>query len=361
MFKFIFDKLYSGTESLPPEERTSIVVGMLFVFVHFLLNLLFFFVFRFTGLLVMSGFNAISLLIALINMYVFIGTKFKTVGLTLMIYNISFYVCFSSFLLGYDKNAIVLIPLLILVSFSFFAEKPKFLAINLFAILIAYSFNIYVKYNVTSMYQDVTGYIDYVNNMFAILGTIWFIYVSSKVESYFKAYTARKMENLSEEANIDFLTGLKNRRYMENFLADMSEISDAYIVIGDIDFFKNINDTYGHNCGDYILKEISDMLTNSFKATDPICRWGGEEFLIYINDKPGLNVEEKLNDFRTSVEKNEFKYNDLSIHITITFGYSKINVSHDVNRNIRNADVALYYGKGTGRNRVVNFHDVLKK
>lgn len=361
MFKFMFDKLYDGTEYLPTDERISIVVGVLFVIVNWLLNLLFFFVFIFIDLLVMSSFNAISLVIGLINMYILVGTKFKNVGITLMIYNICFYIGFSSFLLGYDKNAIVLIPLMVLVTFSFFAKKPKFLAINLFAIFLAYGFNIYVKYSVTSMYQEVAIYADYVNNIFAIFGTIWFIYASSKVESYAKEFTERKIENLSEEANVDFLTGLKNRRYMENFLSNISELSDGYLILGDIDFFKNVNDSYGHNCGDYILKEISTMLTNSFDPSNPICRWGGEEFLIYIKDTPNLNIENKLNELRLSIEEKEFEYNDLSIHITITFGYSKINNYQNVSKNIRNADIALYYGKSTGRNSVINFQDIIRK
>ncbi len=361
MFTYIFDKLYNRASYLPPGERSAIVVGALFVLVHWLLDLTFFFVFMFTDLHVMSVFNGISMIIGLINIYIIVYTKFKDIGLTLMIFNTCFYIGFSSFLLGYDKSANVLIPLMILVTFYFYAKKTKLLTVNLLAIFFTYCFSLHVKYQVTSMYQEVSDYIDLVNNMFAILGTFWFIFAASKIEAYSKTYTERKIKNLSEEANIDYLTGLKNRRYMENFLKNTSIQTDAYLVIGDIDFFKKVNDTYGHSCGDYIIKETSKILSKSFSASNPVCRWGGEEFLVYVKNTPNLNIANILQDIRTKIEKKTFNYNDSSIHITITLGYTKISPNHDMHKNIRNADIALYYGKETGRNTVVNFQELLKR
>lgn len=360
MFNLMFDNLYNRARHLPPDERSSIVIGVLFVFVNLLLDSLFFVVFTLTDIRVMATFNVISLFIGLINMYIFICTKFKNLGLTLMIFDTCFYICFCSFLLGYDKNSIVLLPLMVLVTFSFFAKQPKFLAVNLGAIFITYAFNLHVKFFVDSMYQDVTSYVDFVNNMFAISGTIWFIFVSSKIETFVKSYTDKKIENLSKEANVDYLTGLKNRRFVEKFFDNRIIQPNTYIALADIDFFKKVNDSYGHDCGDFILKELSRILTKSFSTDDIICRWGGEEFLLYIKEDSTTNIDKKLNDFREEIEKNEFIYNGNSIHITITFGYTEINSEDTIKRNIKNADIALYYGKGTGRNKVVYFKDVLK-
>ncbi len=361
MFKYIFDLLYKRAEYVPPEERTAIVIGVLFVLIHLMLDLLFFCVFTITSLPIMAALNAISIVISLINIYIFTNTKFKDFGLTLMIYNTCFYIAFSTFLMGYDKNANVLLPLMILITFNFYAKKPGLLSINLGAILISYCFNLYVKYDVTSIYQEVTAYADYVNNMFAILGTVCFIYANSKIEEYAKSYTDMQIQNLSAEANIDFLTGLKNRRYMENFLKDLPSQSDAYLVIADIDYFKEVNDTYGHECGDYVLKETSKLLNNSFESNDATCRWGGEEFLIFVKNVPHVQIEDKLNDLRIQIEKNEFLYGDLGVHITITFGYTMINYNHSIDKNIRNADIALYYGKRSGRNKVINFDAIREK
>ncbi len=360
MFEFIFDKLYSRAEYLPVEERTTIIIGVIFAFVRCLLDLLFLFIFIQSGLYVMASFNALSLLIGVLNIYIFLGTKFTNFALTLMILNTCLYIGFSTFLLGYDKNANILLPLMILVSFYFYSKNPKFLAINLFGVFFVYCFNLYVKYRVTSMYHDVADNIDYVNDIFAILGTFWFIYSTSKIEAYAKSYTDNKIKNLSVEVNQDYLTGLKNRRYMESFLSSNSFQPDAYLVLADIDFFKRINDNNGHNCGDHVLKEVSKILSSKFKVTDPISRWGGEEFLIFINNEPELDIKNLLDELRTQVEKHEFIYNGLSLYITITFGYTKINMNYNIEKNIRNADIALYYGKETGRNKVVNFQNVLK-
>ncbi len=360
MFKSILVKLYNNAEDLPTEEITAIVVGTLLVFTQFTLNLVFLIIFTYSNIHFMATFNGISLIIGIINVYILLGLKLKNIGLTLMILNLCLYIATSSFLLGYDKNSIVLLPLMILVTFNFFATKPKLLLLNLSFIFAAYGFNIFVKYEVDSMYKDVTGYIDYVNNMFTIFGTISFIYVSGKIESFSKSYTDKRIEDLSIEANLDFLTGLKNRRYMETFFKVRSKQSNAYIVMADIDFFKKVNDTYSHNCGDYVIKEVSEMLTNSFKPSEPVCRWGGEEFLIYVKDEPYLKIEDKLNNLRKRIEQRDFKYTDLSIHITMTFGFTKINPNYEMSKNIRNADTALYYGKSTGRNKVTNFYNVPK-
>jgi diguanylate cyclase (GGDEF)-like protein len=121
----------------------------------------------------------------------------------------------------------------------------------------------------------------------------------------------------------------------------------------DIDFFKKVNDTYGHNVGDEILKEFSSTIKNELRTTDIFARWGGEEFIILFintNINQAKIVSEKI---RMVIEKNQFIKN---INITCSIGLSQYQNSkkETINSFIQKADDALYKAKQTGRNQVIH-------
>lgn len=168
-----------------------------------------------------------------------------------------------------------------------------------------------------------------------------------------------KNEQLVYMAQYDMLTGLQNRRYFQDNIQLHLKNSQAtkslsVLAIGDIDLFKNINDTYGHPIGDAILKEFSKMILNELSDEAIVARWGGEEFIILL---PECNLEEgynKINQLRARIENNAFNLEGNSIKITLSFGVTTLseNTEKAFATAYKNGDAALYKAKENGRNRV---------
>ena len=121
----------------------------------------------------------------------------------------------------------------------------------------------------------------------------------------------------------------------------------------DIDHFKNVNDTYGHECGDKVLVRVSQELKKTLRAQDLPTRWGGEEFICLLpeTDVDGArHVAEKI---RTAIEAHCYECRGVSVSVTVTLGISIYDGSCSLEECIRRADDALYKGKKQGRNQVV--------
>lgn len=164
--------------------------------------------------------------------------------------------------------------------------------------------------------------------------------------------------SLDEEASIDPLTGLVNRRTMElsldKALEDAKKSGALFsLVMGDIDFFKRINDTYGHDCGDVSLVAVADILKTCVRDGDVVCRWGGEEFLLLVkgNRSVASNVAERI---RARIENNVVEYGEHKITFTMTLGVSTYAPGYSLESLVTQADENLYYGKEHGRNQVVS-------
>ena len=158
---------------------------------------------------------------------------------------------------------------------------------------------------------------------------------------------------------LDGLTGLYNRRQFEigleqEYNRTKRHPSDFSLAILDIDFFKKVNDTYGHQYGDYVLKTVADLMKNSFRKTDLLYRYGGEELIMIM---PETNIEGAIipvQRLRRSVEDYDFNYNGVKAKVTVSIGltmnYSKFNSPAEL---LKSADEALYNAKESGRNRVI--------
>jgi diguanylate cyclase (GGDEF)-like protein/PAS domain S-box-containing protein len=157
----------------------------------------------------------------------------------------------------------------------------------------------------------------------------------------------------------DPLTHLYNRRYMMDQLSKEAERFERYetpftIIICDIDYFKSINDAYGHNCGDQILVSLSQVLKNALRKIDVLSRWGGEEYLILLPEvdlEAGIFVANRL---REIIEKRVFHYLDEILHLTMTFGVASFKTGDTIETLIKNADDALYRGKNSNKNCVMS-------
>lgn len=171
----------------------------------------------------------------------------------------------------------------------------------------------------------------------------------------------RLMKTLKESAFKDTLTGLYNRRFLEesfeNLVAGtLRRNSTLGMLMCDIDFFKQTNDIYGHDVGDNVLKEAAINIKRSVRSSDLVIRFGGEEFLVLLQDiKPGdaIDVAEKI---RHKIEDSKIKIAGGFIQKTISIGVSEFpSDTQNFWEAIKYADVALYKAKEWGRNRVVRF------
>lgn len=157
----------------------------------------------------------------------------------------------------------------------------------------------------------------------------------------------------------DPLTGLYNRRAgrieLANYM-DAAEVSNyrkqVTVALGDIDFFKKVNDTYGHDCGDIVLKTVSDILAKHMGKNGIPIRWGGEEFLLAFKTDYatayGL-VEAMLNEIR----ETPFHYEGKDFKVTMTLGITGYQKGENIDQLVKKADDLLYAGKEAGRNRIV--------
>ena len=161
----------------------------------------------------------------------------------------------------------------------------------------------------------------------------------------------KKFETL---ASTDSLTGLYNRYkfselYLSSYTAMIQRHNQMSIILLDIDFFKKVNDTYGHNIGDKVLIQISHTLLRTLRNVDIICRWGGEEFVALLPTAP-LNIAVDIaNKIRINIEQLEI---DTVGHVNASFGVSEVREGDDMESAISRADKALYLAKDSGRNCV---------
>ncbi|AFS77617.1 diguanylate cyclase [Gottschalkia acidurici 9a] len=212
----------------------------------------------------------------------------------------------------------------------------------------------YVEKTTTESKQIITRMVTHI-----ALWIIWIIiliifFLTLLEKWYYKNYNM----TLNKEIYIDPLTKAYNRR------AAVSHISSAFknfkktglspaIIMIDVDDFKKINDTYGHDAGDFVLINIAEILNKHIRSTDILCRWGGEEFLLICDRLKADDVFSFANKLLDSISQFEYESNDNKYKVTISMGVSYFDdFDNDFNSAIKRADVALYNAKNQGKNRV---------
>ncbi len=167
------------------------------------------------------------------------------------------------------------------------------------------------------------------------------------------------LEEIERAANTDYLTSMYNRRYFFDKAKAISKTlvnaQDTFLIIMmDIDFFKKINDTYGHDIGDLVLVELSKLFQHHFPSALS-ARLGGEEFALILSG-PDLKVmENTLNDFRIAIAEFVVPVKDQPFHFTLSLGATVMDTEHSIEQLLSQADQALYQAKESGRNRLVMY------
>ena len=165
----------------------------------------------------------------------------------------------------------------------------------------------------------------------------------------------RQQEVLAKEAHLDALTALPNRRDFDDTLAREMARSERYrgplcVAMGDIDHFKEVNDTLGHHVGDAVLKDLADFMRQQLRQTDYVARWGGEEFTILLPETRLEVAEEVINRLRAKIADHVIP--ELGRPITLSFGITVYNRADKADELVERVDHALYLSKQAGRNKI---------
>lgn len=188
------------------------------------------------------------------------------------------------------------------------------------------------------------------------------IYVSSIyifTNEHNKREAKAQNEKLQKLATIDPLTQLFNRRAMMDFIKKIESNSrrtnSVYsMCLGDIDDFKHVNDTYGHEVGDKVLRAVSDVIAGNVPSEGYVCRWGGEEILFVVPNTDTESCEKIAKSICQKIHECTFKENSRSFNISMTFGVYSVTPNENYDEGISKVDKLLYKGKNQGKNCVVS-------
>lgn len=302
-------------------------------------------------------YNIISFLFYIFMLYLISKDYYKIVVSSIHV-EVACFVCLTTYMLGWDAGfPIYLIALATLVYFCPFQHKfipYLFSLVELVIFMLLKGFDI-ADYQSVIYLTKLEGDILHVMNSLGSFAIIIFAAWISKVSAIVvKRELIDDNIHLEKMINHDQLTGLVTRRYLldkfKNFDFKNRKLA---IAIADIDDFKNINDTYGHGCGDYVLKQIGKMMRTEFDSSVDICRWGGEEFLFVFYDIDYQQAIQQMENFNAIMNESVFYYRDHSFAITFTIGLSENMKIKDINEIIEIADQRLYYGKKSGKNQTI--------
>jgi diguanylate cyclase len=175
------------------------------------------------------------------------------------------------------------------------------------------------------------------------------------------------LETISEISNRDGLTTIYNRRYLETRLSSEFDRTRRYggtfsMILFDLDFFKKVNDTYGHLGGDKVLVEIAARVRDMLRSSDVIGRYGGEEFVLILPETPLDGARQFAERIREAVAATPVVFDNVPIRVTISMGVTEYHTEMtDHTALTHQSDVALYASKGAGRNCVTCYSPDLEK
>lgn len=319
-----------------------------------LMHFLFIFLFYVVGIPTLSVINIISVIFYIYCIKLFAQSLVKD-DFSLLIWLITaeviLHTYFASYYLGFASGFHYYI--LVLTAFPLFTTSRYFIfgLVRLLLIIVAYivlekwlSFTVpIIDLGINSL--DALRYFN----------LSCFVLLSGGIAFSFVKATHLNQDNLIAMATYDKLTGLNNRYSLEAFTqANVAQSKlngkPLSMLIADIDFFKEINDKYGHLCGDYVLSKVADVMRSALRSQDVIGRWGGEEFMVILPDTDTETLALLAERLRSTIMETIFIYNDIKISISVTVGAAMLVDNDTVESLILRTDQALYQGKDNGRN-----------
>jgi len=262
----------------------------------------------------------------------------------------------ATFLFGLNVGAqwIVLIAVLPAALYLDFSKIQRIIIVGSLLLLIN------LKLVLPSIYtpplnMDDNFFLLFLFSNISAIGVICTVTVNGFINMYLASLQKKELAEIKHMSNIDPLTKLSNRRYAERFFEMVNKDkrnAPLMLCLFDVDDFKNVNDTYGHEVGDTVLVSIAELLRQNTRDTDLVCRWGGEEFLIGLTKcelEDGRRIFTKISQ---AIKEKTITTHKGEINITITGGAAIVE-NDDIKATINECDRKLYEGKGAGKNKVI--------
>lgn len=247
--------------------------------------------------------------------------------------------------------------LLVFVFFSKYKHGTAKLIFSVFLFVLRLLLYFYCQYNdpVISLSTELSDAMQIANSIFIFLSLGLIAYLFSTTTQEMEGKLIEYNRKLMKQANTDTLTGLYNRRRTMEYLEKLLATPDTQISIClcDIDFFKRVNDTYGHDMGDEVLKKISETFRKRLPPDTFISRWGGEEFLLIFPRLNGDDTIIALETLRQKIKELVFNGGSETFSVTLTYGLVEYDYHSDITTLLKEADEKLYLGKEGGRDRIV--------
>ena len=309
---------------------------------------------------ILVGFNVFSVLMYLFGFIFIKDSRWSALWITLFYIEIVAHAVLCGFLLnwsyGFSLYSLMVIPVFHYIAYM----DPNFKnPIRMSAILAVINV---VAMTITGFFSDGTGNIG--NPAIAqTISTFNFIVCSvvivllSSISTY-EMYTSMKTlrstnDELNFLANYDALTKLRNRHHIADVFHIYEEGTSPFcVILGDIDDFKRINDTYGHDCGDKVLVCVAELINREIGEKGVVCRWGGEEILVIMSGKSDECMD-KMEKIRLMIQNQKLTYERKEIKVSMTFGFADYSESMKIEKLVSIADSRLYQGKKNGKNQIV--------
>jgi len=297
-------------------------------------------------------------LLNVFDVFVYIGAFFiNKAGKTRMasfiiVFKIIVFSLMATFLFGTNVNAqwfvmVAALPAALYLDFSKF-QKVCIIATMPFLISIQLFFPLLFP---PPFYMYDNNLLEFLFANIIVLSFILTITLNTIITSRISDLQMQQVDEFKHMSNIDALTELSNRRHAEQFFDKLDDLPSIFCLI-DIDNFKAVNDTYGHDAGDAVLSTVAGILRKNTRQTDLVCRWGGEEFLVVLpkcNSEVGHRILEKM---RKTVEDETIHTDSNEIKVTITGGAAVLTDS-DIKLTLSICDKNLYEGKRSGKNKII--------
>jgi diguanylate cyclase (GGDEF)-like protein len=314
------------------------------------------------GVNFMAAYNCFSVAFYVVLYFFIKKAKNRNIFIYIAMVEVLVHSCLGVWFMGWGMGFELF--MLFIVPIPFFMPNKKFL---LPYIMSAVDISLFV---VTKLLMTGrSGFVSFdsyaVNNVAYLINSIFGFFIIIYISSIYMIY--REMvqyrltatnESLKKLASVDPLTQLFNRRSMMDFLrmiqSSCKKNGGSYVLaIGDIDDFKRVNDTYGHDMGDEVLRRASKVMTEAVPSEGYVCRWGGEEFLFAVPNagvKEGAQFAEKV---CQRLREEVFHGQQADFGVTMTIGVCQVTGGENFEHSIRIADERLYAGKQSGKNKVV--------
>ncbi|MCR4655941.1 MAG: GGDEF domain-containing protein [Lachnospiraceae bacterium] len=261
---------------------------------------------------------------------------------------------------GFAQFIIAVIPFCFFAAYDLTRGRMRFLVPSFLGgiasvIYVVCRMVTYRSYPYYELSQEITGLLFVFNSICVFTFMFCFLLLFTYTLNGFETKLKKQNAILDYRASTDPLTSLLNRRSMRKHLDAAFNSGEKFsVAMCDIDDFKNINDSFGHEAGDLVLKELTGIITDTIPAGNPICRWGGEEILILFNNCGKEEAADICEEVRQRVADRIIPFYQKTLHVTLTIGVSEHQNAHSIEETIFDADNKLYHGKKNGKDQVVS-------